>query len=479
MAVAKKKMPNGQMSPTYYYLFYVGGKRYKGNTGETRERDAKSVEAKKKAFYENLHAQKTEKAVIENYREQLSGGRRIPLTDAWASFLKKPRQYNTSQREILNHHARWLDFLAFMAGEHAEIEVVNDVTPRMAEQYVHQVRKTGRYEKSISYRRTGEGKDVEYEHPIKKVSANTANRYLLTCKMVFRALQDEAAMEKNPFGHIQPLSLKGKIAKRDVYTFEELARIEEAARRRWFYPLFMVGVNTGLSEGDICTLLWREVSSDCSMITTDRNKTAAELRIPCMPALQNYLETLEREGEYVFPELARRYLTSKTVKLPEGGEKVTYPLRGGIGKALTEFLQGKETKKGRRGGIGIESSRQMEGRDRRVSVRDAHSLRHTFIYLAGMYGLELPLVQSLVGHMTPEMTKMYMDHASDEAKREAMQRMPNFLGGGKALALPNGGETELVKSVKDLLGKATPTEVATIQRIVAAMAGRNGNGNGA
>ncbi|MBT3379377.1 MAG: site-specific integrase [Lentisphaerae bacterium] len=469
MSVFRKKMPNGELSPTYYYKFYVGGKRFRGSTGETHEREAKRVEARKKAFQEDLYAQKTEKAVIENYREQLSGGKRIPLAEAWASFLKKPRQYNTSQREILNHHARWQDFLAFLSGEHAEIEVINDVTTRMAEQYVHRIRTEGRYEKSISYRRTGEGKDVEYKHRIKKVSANTANRYLLSCKMVFRALQDEAAMPQNPFGHIQPLSLKGKIAKRDVYTFEELTRIEKAARGQWFYPLFMVGVNTGLSEGDICTLQWQEISPDHSLITTDRNKTAAELRIPCMPALQKYLATLERDGEYVFPELVRRYLTSKVVELPNGGEKVTFPLRGGIGKALTKFLQGRETKKGRKGGIGIESSRVIEGRDRRASVRDAHSLRHTFIYLAGMNGLELPLVQSLVGHMTPEMTKMYMDHASDEAKREAMQRMPNFLGGGTPLPLPDGTDTELVRSVREQLHKATPAEIKAIHGLAAAM----------
>jgi integrase len=469
MAVARKKMPNGEMSPTFYYQFYVGGKRYKGNTDKTRGRDARKVEAQKKAFYEKLHAQKTEKALIENYREQLSGGRRIPLTEAWASFLKKPRQHSTSQREMLNHEARWNDFLAFMTGVHPETEVINDVTSEMAEQYVHHVRTVGRYEKSVSYRRSGEGKDVEYKHPIEKVSANTANYYLLSCKMVFRALQDEGAMERNPFGHIKPLNLKGKIAKRDVYTFEELARIEAAARGQWFYPLFMVGVNTGLSEGDICTLRWREVSVDWSLITTDRNKTAAELRIPCMPALQHYLQTLSREGEYVFPELARRYLTTKSAKLPDGAERVTFPLRGGIGKTLTEFLQGKETKKGRKGGIGIESSRAMEGRDRRVSVRDAHSLRHTFIYLAGMYGIELPLVQSLVGHMTPEMTKMYMDHATDEAKRVAMQRLPNFLGSGVPLALPEEADTDLVADVRNQLKKATAAELKAIHSITAAM----------
>ena len=37
------------------------------------------------------------------------------------------------------------------------------------------------------------------------------------------------------------------------------------------------------------------------------------------------------------------------------------------------------------------------------------------------------VVQSIVGHMTPEMTRHYSDHASLEAKREKMQLLPDFM----------------------------------------------------
>jgi hypothetical protein len=112
------------------------------------------------------------------------------------------------------------------------------------------------------------------------------------------------------------------------------------------------------------------------------------------------------------------------------------------------------------------SSGSME-RDRHPSVRDAHSLRHTFIYLAGVCRLELPLVQSLVAHMAAEMTKMYMDHASDEAKRAVMQRMPNFLGeapGQKALPVDTG--RGLVADLQDRLESATVAELRLLQEAV-------------
>ena len=67
------------------------------------------------------------------------------------------------------------------------------------------------------------------------------------------------------------------------------------------------------------------------------------------------------------------------------------------------------------------------GRSRAVSVKDLHSCRHTFCYYAGLYGIPLTIVQSIVGHMTPEMTKHYSAHASLSAKREQMRQLPEFM----------------------------------------------------
>lgn len=55
-------------------------------------------------------------------------------------------------------------------------------------------------------------------------------------------------------------------------------------------------------------------------------------------------------------------------------------------------------------------------------------MRHTFAYLAGVYSVPQPIVQSVLGHMSPEMTALYQKHASREAKAKFMQQMPNVLG---------------------------------------------------
>ena len=43
-----------------------------------------------------------------------------------------------------------------------------------------------------------------------------------------------------------------------------------------------------------------------------------------------------------------------------------------------------------------------------------------------MFFDQVPPAESIVGHMSPEMTKMYMDHADDEA-RQLLKAMPVYL----------------------------------------------------
>ena len=88
----------------------------------------------------------------------------------------------------------------------------------------------------------------------------------------------------------------------------------------------------------------------------------------------------------------------------------------GVSYRIKQFLEG----------LGIQTTRKPKGRTRAVSVKDLHSCRHTFCYYAGLAGIPLAVVQSIVGHMSPEMTKHYSAHASMEDKRRGMERLSFF-----------------------------------------------------
>ena len=77
-------------------------------------------------------------------------------------------------------------------------------------------------------------------------------------------------------------------------------------------------------------------------------------------------------------------------------------------------------------GLGIQTTRRPEGRTRAISVKDLHSCRHTFCDYAWLAGMSLSVVQSIVGHMSPEMTKHDSDHATTEDKRRGMERLSFF-----------------------------------------------------
>ncbi|HBP08031.1 MAG TPA: hypothetical protein DD673_15295 [Lentisphaeria bacterium] len=115
----------------------------------------------------------------------------------------------------------------------------------------------------------------------------------------------------------------------------------------------------------------------------------------------------------------------------------------GISYRVKSFLEG----------LGIQTTRTGRNRGRATSVKDVHSLRHTFAYLAGCYQIPLPVVQSILGHMSPEMTKHYQAHADREAKEKYLAKMPDFIGHSEVKNIDATGNqirTELIQKIQHM-----------------------------
>ena len=100
--------------------------------------------------------------------------------------------------------------------------------------------------------------------------------------------------------------------------------------------------------------------------------------------------------------------------------------------------------------LGIQTTRRVEGRSHAVSIRDVHSLRHTFAYLAGCYQIPLPVVQSILGHMSPEMTRHYQAHADREAKEKYLAKLPTLIGGTSEIPALELSRQELIRQIQTL-----------------------------
>jgi integrase len=255
---------------------------------------------------------------------------------------------------------------------------ITDVTPVMAENYIAYIRKNGRF------------------LPVrgKYLSPFTLNKILTTCRGVFKALRNETGMT-NPFEDISLLAC-GSNSPRQAFTKEQLATIFEKADKEYMYPMFFIGLFTGLAEGDVCTLRKDEISWERRHIYHRRNKTGAMSNIPMLPALQEYLFELcndpENTSEWVLPKHHDLYCNKG---------------RWQVSRDIKRFLEVS---------CDFDTKVKVKNRTRLQSVLDFHSLRHTFCTMAGVAGIPLTVVQSIVGHLSPDMTELYSRHVDEESR---------------------------------------------------------------
>ena len=75
---------------------------------------------------------------------------------------------------------------------------------------------------------------------------------------------------------------------------------------------------------------------------------------------------------------------------------------------------------------GIETQSKKEGERAKVDV-GFHSLRHTFVSLSANAGAPLAIVQAIVGHSNPAMTRHYF-HEQESALTTAVAALPDVTG---------------------------------------------------
>ena len=360
--------------------------------------------------------------VAEVYRAYLKHQPKanIPLKEAFAKAQTKPGRCASEEKEKIKK-GYWNDFLAWMRKFNPLVRHVSDVTPVMAENYIAYIRKYGRF-----VRLRGN-----------KLSNYTLNDIHLTCRRVFKALRNETGV-KNPFEDI-PLLGSDKAPGRKAYTDEQVAVIFANADEEYMKPLFLIGLFTGLAEGDICTLRKDEIFFDRRHIYHERNKTGVMSSIPMLPVLQKYLENLcnapENTSEYVLPQHYAAY------------KKKRYQ----VSRDIKDFLEIK---------CGFETTVKVPGRSKAISVLDFHSLRHTFCSMAGAVGIPLTVVQSIVGHMTPAMTKLYSRHIDEKSRLHWID-----LFGQKVCTLPIGISVSHEDKKQILLDKITTMDISQINNL--------------
>lgn len=419
-------MPLKLRGTKYHYRFQIDGHKYSGicpgcevvpgmsvraireverraaqYEAEAKERAQQELQAVAQADAE-VRRNRTVRALVENYRYELTGGKPIRINEAYDLAAAKPAKRVACARYLTSRASAWRDFSDFMAGEHPEVEMLADVRRAHCEAFVQFLVQFGRYNKTVTYSaRAGRKKGVTSYERNYLLSAKTIRDIAQVCRWVFSRLDEDAGLITNPWNNVV-LPAKDPTP-REIFTGDELMLIGNGIQSDAFCRhLFIVAANSGMSEEDICLLKWSDIDWTLQGILRRRCKTGARITLPMLPELSAYLDGLPRTGEYVSEEHSRAYL--------KGQWAVT--------ERVTSFLKG----------LGIQTTVQLPGR-KAQSVKDLHSMRHVFCYRAKRAGVPTETIQKFVGHDVLEMTQHYADHDSVADLHQDIKKLPALFVG--------------------------------------------------
>ena len=389
----------------FYVRWAVNGKVFSKSLRDdngnpiTNQRDAEEAQTKIMASFvvaDEATALQSIAAKLEGRKAELAkweDEQNPPLTigQAWSGFLGSPNRPDSGDSTLRQYEFQWQAFADWMKEKHPDALTLRDVTKEIAEEYATSLNH-GRF------------------------SPSTYNKHLNLLTLVFRVVKHKAKLTNNPWespkrgGYLQRKRLVTN-SRREL-TIDELRTICQAATGE-LRTLLALGIYSGLRLGDCATLRWGEVDLPRGMIRRIPNKTARRnpkpVIVPIHPILRDMMAStpLRKRSGYVMPELAAIYNHRTDM--------------------VTDMIQ-RHFKS-----CGITLHKPGTGKDGKRAVIEVgfHSLRHTFVSLCRESNAPLSVVESIVGHSSPAMTRHYT-HVGELAAGRAVALLPSVIGETKA-----------------------------------------------
>jgi integrase len=327
----------------------------------------------------------------------------LPITQAWTEFLASPNRPDSGPETLYQYECQWSRFASWMKEKHPNKLTLRDVSKEIAEEYAGTM-----------------------NHGT--LSANTYNKHLGLLTLVFRVVKRKARITDNPWEEIQRKRLATH-SRREL-TLDELRKVCQSAEGE-LKLLLALGVYTGLRLGDCAGLRWAEVDMGQNVIRRIPNKTARRnpkpVIVPLHPVLHDMLAAIpaEQRGECVLQELAKLY----AYRSDSVTDRVQAHFKA-CGLRLHKAGTGPKSEDGQRAVIEV----------------GFHSLRHTFVSLCRESNAPLAVVESIVGHSSPAMTRHYT-HVGELAAGRAVALLPSVMIGDKVKAVKDSPAATL-KAIK-------------------------------
>ncbi len=400
---------------SFYVRWAVNGKIFskalRDDSGDpiTNQRDAEEAQTKIMATFlvaDEATALESIAAKLEGKRAEL--GRLVdeqnpplPVAKAWLEYLEAANRPDSGESTLHQYGFQFSAFADWMKEKHGDAATLRTVTKEIAEEYA-----------------------AHLQHG--RLSASTYNKHLNLLTLVFRVLKHKAKLTSNPWEEIQRKRIIPQ-SRREL-TIDELKKVCLAATGE-LRTLLAVGLYSGLRLGDCATLRWGEVDLARGIIRRIPNKTARRNPKPVMVPIHHALLDMlsltpaNERGDFVLPEMAALY--NRRTDL------------------VTDMVQ-QHFKN-----CGLQAHKPGTGKDGKRAVVEVgfHSLRHTFVSLCRESNAPLSVVESIVGHSSPAMTRHYT-HVGELAAGRAVALLPSVIGDANAHrnGSPAGPENNLLKA---------------------------------
>jgi len=234
----------------------------------------------------------------------------------------------------------------------------------------------------------------------------TVNRYFISLSAVMsKAAGEQGYIDTNPMTKVKKLTEpEGRVRFLTELERDALLDACRKSRSKMLYPITVLALSTGMRQGEILSIRWRDVDFDRKRIVLHDTKNGSSRQIPLAGAATEELKTL----------LAAKKAAKVQVLKPVGDELVFHGRAGGSLNIRSAWDSAVKTAK-------LDSHFRF------------HDCRHTAASYLAMNGATLLELSQILGHKTLSMVKRYA-HLTEQHLHNVVERMNTaFLSGqGKA-----------------------------------------------
>jgi len=383
----------------YYFRIKINGKEIiRRMIGVTNDKEA-DLEATR--LYTIASAKTQEEVALFSGRARgvIKEANSLPLNEVFKKFKASTTRPNCTNKTLQQHEYVWNYFVHWLSINYSYIQTLVEIDEDIAVNFFNFV-------------------DTQK-------SPRSFNGILNTLRLIYKTLQKG----NNPFAVIRKRHENTQT--RSEFSIEQLEKIFQTIDNKKLHlmhrdemrVLFFLGAFTGLRFKDCCLMKWSNVDQNNNMLRVVPEKTKKNknfVNIPIHPRLTEQLETAEKwkSSDFILPECAKRYDYNHTGLYKDTKKVIDYsiwdkPVKGRKPPSCPGY--------------------------------SFHSLRHTFVSICANAGVPLSVVQEIVGHGNPAMTKYYT-HVGSESLRKAVNTLPG--GNNQDLTMK-----DKLKKIKELLDK--------------------------